>query len=64
MYLKTRSMVNLQTHSKQATPPLLWSLTLNFKEQVDEQATLFFMGPFGNASEFKAPKDISALFAK
>jgi extradiol dioxygenase family protein len=37
---------------------------IRFEGQVGEQATLFFMDPFGNALEFKAFKDISALFAK
>jgi extradiol dioxygenase family protein len=37
---------------------------IRFEGQVGEQATLFFMDPFGNALEFKAFKDISSLFAK
>ena len=37
---------------------------IRFEGQVGEQATLFFMDPFGNALEFKAFKDINTLFAK
>ena len=34
------------------------------KGQVGEQSTLFLLDPFGNALEFKAFADLSALFAK
>jgi extradiol dioxygenase family protein len=37
---------------------------IRFEGQIGEQATLFFMDPFGNALEFKAFKDINTLFAK
>jgi uncharacterized protein len=37
---------------------------IKFKGQVGEQATMFFLDPSGNALEFKAFKDRSALFAK
>ena len=37
---------------------------IRFKGQVGEQATMFFMDPFGNAIEFKAFADIGQLFAK
>lgn len=37
---------------------------IRFKNQVGEQATMFFFDPSGNALEFKAFKDISQLFAK
>jgi len=37
---------------------------IRFKDQVGEQATMFFYDPFGNALEFKAFKDISKLFVK
>ncbi len=37
---------------------------IRFKGEVGEQATMFFLDPFGNALEFKAFKDISRLFAK
>ena len=36
---------------------------VRFKGEPGEQATLFFTDPSGNALEFKAFKDISALFA-
>ena len=35
-----------------------------FAGQPGEQATLFFLDPFGNALEFKAFADMSRLFAK
>ncbi|MCB0376838.1 MAG: glyoxalase, partial [Sinomicrobium sp.] len=37
---------------------------VRFKGQPGEQATMFFLDPAGNALEFKAFKDINALFAK
>ena len=37
---------------------------VRFKGEVGEQATMFFLDPFGNALEFKAFKDIGRLFAK
>ncbi|TDF36487.1 glyoxalase [Alteromonadaceae bacterium M269] len=37
---------------------------IRFEGQVGEQATLFFLDPFGNALEFKAFKDLNTLFAK
>ena len=37
---------------------------VRFKDEIGEQATMFFMDPCGNALEFKAFKDISQLFAK
>jgi extradiol dioxygenase family protein len=37
---------------------------IRFKGKTGEQATLFFLDPFGNALEFKAFKDLSQLFAK
>lgn len=37
---------------------------IRFEGQVGEQATMFFMDPWGNALEFKAFKDLSNLFAK
>jgi extradiol dioxygenase family protein len=37
---------------------------VRFKGQVGEQATMFFLDPSGNALEFKAFADMSALFAK
>ncbi len=37
---------------------------VRFKGEVGEQATMFFLDPFGNALEFKAFKDMSRLFAK
>ncbi len=37
---------------------------IRFKDQVGEQATMFFKDPSGNALEFKAFKDMSQLFAK
>ncbi len=36
---------------------------IRFKAQPDEQATMFFKDPFGNALEFKAFADIEQLFA-
>ena len=35
-----------------------------FKGEAGEQATMFFLDPFGNALEFKAFKDMRQLFAK
>ncbi len=35
-----------------------------FKDQIGEQATMFFYDPAGNALEFKAFKDTSQIFAK
>jgi extradiol dioxygenase family protein len=35
-----------------------------FRGEVGEQATMFFLDPFGNALEFKAFKDMSRLFAR
>ena len=37
---------------------------VRFKGEVGEQATMFFYDPSGNALEFKAFADDSALFAK
>ena len=37
---------------------------IRFKGEVGEQATMFFLDPFGNALEFKAFKDIANLFAR
>ena len=37
---------------------------VRFKGEVGEQATMFFLDPSGNALEFKAFEDPSALFAK
>ncbi|ERN39846.1 putative dioxygenase of extradiol dioxygenase family [Rubidibacter lacunae KORDI 51-2] len=36
---------------------------IRFEGEVGEQATMFFLDPFGNALEFKAFRDLSALFA-
>lgn len=38
--------------------------TIRFKGQPGEQATMFVRDPSGNALEFKAFNDLSALFAK
>lgn len=37
---------------------------IRFKGQSGEQATMFFLDPFGNALEFKAFQNIDQLFAK
>ncbi len=37
---------------------------VRFKGLPGEQATMFFLDPFGNALEFKAFGDINLLFAK
>jgi uncharacterized protein len=37
---------------------------IRFKGEPGEQATMFFLDPFGNAIEFKAFADIKNLFAK
>jgi extradiol dioxygenase family protein len=37
---------------------------VRFKGLPGEQATMFFLDPFGNALEFKAFADIDRLFAK
>jgi extradiol dioxygenase family protein len=37
---------------------------VRFKGEVGEQATMFFRDPSGNAIEFKAFRDIAALFAR
>ena len=37
---------------------------VRFKGEPGEQATLFFLDPFGNALEFKAFKNLESLFAK
>lgn len=37
---------------------------VRFKGQPGEQATMFFLDPSGNALEFKAFRDLDALFAK
>ena len=37
---------------------------IRFKGETGEQATLFFLDPFGNALEFKAFKNLESLFAK
>ena len=37
--------------------------TIRFRGQPGEQATMFFKDPSGNALEFKALKDLNALFA-
>jgi uncharacterized protein len=36
---------------------------IRFKDEVGEQATMFFYDPSGNALEFKAFKDMGQLFA-
>ena len=37
---------------------------IRFKGEPGEQATMFFLDPFGNALEFKAFADMNRLFAK
>ena len=37
---------------------------IRFKDQVGEQATMFFQDPSGNALEFKAFRDPSRIFAR
>jgi len=37
---------------------------IRFEGEVGEQATMFFLDPFGNAWEFKAFQDSSYLFKK
>lgn len=37
---------------------------VRFKDQIGEQATMFFLDPAGNALEFKAFADPSQLFAR
>ncbi len=37
---------------------------IRFKDQVGEQATMFFKDPSGNALEFKAFRDASRIFAR
>ena len=37
---------------------------VRFRGEPGEQATMFFLDPFGNALEFKAFADIDLLFAK
>lgn len=37
---------------------------IRFKGQIGEQATMFFLDPFGNALEFKSFADPTQLFAK
>jgi hypothetical protein len=37
---------------------------IRFEGEVGEQATMFFLDPFGNALEFKAFRDLSGLFQK
>ena len=37
---------------------------IRFKGKTGEQATMFFLDPFGNALEFKAFKDINQLFSR
>ena len=36
---------------------------VRFRGEPGEQATMFFLDPFGNALEFKAFRDLSSLFA-
>ena len=36
---------------------------VRFKGQVGEQATMFFLDPFGNALEFKSFEDMAQIFA-
>ena len=49
---------------KQAEIKFVIEPYIRFKDQVGEQATMFFCDPSGNAMEFKAFKDISQLFKK
>ncbi|GDX35878.1 hypothetical protein LBMAG18_03890 [Alphaproteobacteria bacterium] len=49
---------------KQAEIKFVIEPYIRFKDQIGEQATMFFYDPSGNAMEFKAFKDISQLFAK
>jgi len=37
---------------------------IRFKDQIGEQATMFFKDPSGNALEFKSFRDISRVFAR
>jgi hypothetical protein len=37
---------------------------IRFKGEPGEQATMFFLDPFGNAIEFKAFQNMQSLFAK
>ena len=36
---------------------------IRFKGEIGEQATMFFLDPFGNALEFKSFRDLGQLFA-
>lgn len=49
---------------KSAGVPFVIEPHIRFLGEPGEQATMFFCDPSGNALEFKAFRDISALFAK
>lgn len=49
---------------KAAGTPFVIEPCVRFKGLPGEQATMFFLDPFGNALEFKAFADMSRLFAK
>ena len=49
---------------KQADTDFIIEPHTRFKGQPDEQATMFFLDPAGNALEFKAFRDEADIFAK
>jgi len=53
----------LAAHLKKNNIEFIIEPYIRFKEEIGEQATMFFLDPSGNALEFKSFKDISQLFA-
>ena len=49
---------------KQAKVKFIIEPGIRFKDQVGEQATMFFKDPSGNALEFKSFRDTSQIFAR
>lgn len=54
----------LRDRLKQVGIPFKIEPHIRFKDQPGEQATMFFLDPFGNALEFKAFRNPSQLFAR
>lgn len=62
--LKWEDWEKLSQHLKNQRVEFVIEPYIRFKNQVGEQATMFFMDPENNALEFKAFKNDNQLFAK
>jgi len=62
--LDMASWQQLASRFEQAGVEFIIAPYVRFKGEPGEQATMFFLDPFGNALEFKAFADLNQLFAK